>query len=176
MDLSSTLCQTRQELVALLAGVLDDSLAKRLEGDPTPPKDVNRASSDWLKWCRAQKGRVAVVEGYVPTGILPEGVTATLADIKVSGGKKRVPDDKIYNDNPDLRLKVARGNTVAVVRDKDGGVSHDGVVFALRKFTGMYLHNWLTGKSPFSTVVLLTIFKRIVNLKLYVLYKTVRRS
>ena len=50
-----------------------------------------------FRWCKAQKSRVAVVERDIPPGVLPRGVSASLADMKVSGGKRRVPDDKIYN-------------------------------------------------------------------------------
>ena len=50
-----------------------------------------------FRWCKGQKSRVAVVERDIPPGVLPPGVSASLADMKVSGGKRRVPDDKIYN-------------------------------------------------------------------------------
>ena len=145
MDTVSCACyQSRQELATSLGDDLDDSLKQRLGSEPTHEREVSRVSSDWLKWCRSHKGRVAVVDSCVPKGILSDGEaggTATLADIKVSGGKRRVPDDKIYNENPDLRLRVARGNTVLVTTKPDGTVSHDGVVFALRKFTGTHDKN-----------------------------------
>ena len=47
------------------------------------------------------------------------------------------PDDKLYNERQDLREKVARGNTILYVHNLETNVMHyDGVVFALRKFTG----------------------------------------
>ena len=53
------------------------------------------------------------------------------------GGDKYGPDDKIYNNNADIRDKVARGNTVMELIDvSTNTIHHDMVVFALRKFTG----------------------------------------
>jgi len=117
---------------------VQEYLEKRLNTANSPTSDkVDKVASDWLSWCRSQRKKVAVVERDVPANILPGAGTlkATLADIKVSGGKKRVPDDALYNQNPELRLKVARGNTVVIFRE-NGKILHDGVVFALRKFTG----------------------------------------
>ena len=60
----------------------------------------------------------------------------TVHDVKV-GGDKYGPDDKIYNNNADIRDKVARGNTVLEIQDMvTDTLSHDMVVFALKKFTG----------------------------------------
>ena len=53
------------------------------------------------------------------------------------GGKKREPDDKLYNTHEVLRHKVARGNTILYVHDTEKNLlSYHCVVFALRKFTG----------------------------------------
>ena len=47
------------------------------------------------------------------------------------------PDDKLYNERQDLRENVARGNTILYIHNQETNVMHyDGVVFALRKFTG----------------------------------------
>ena len=52
----------------------------------------------------------------------------------------RGPDDKVYNENEELRQKVARGNTILYVHDTEcNKVEYDGVIFALRKFTGNFI-------------------------------------
>ena len=53
-------------------------------------------------------------------------------DIKVFS---RGPDDKVYDDNSDIRAKVARGNCV-LERNVNKNKTYDLVVYALRKFTG----------------------------------------
>lgn len=101
--------------------------------------DAKRSAKiqSWSKWCRAQTKRVSCVECDVPAGILPAKTAASLTDVKVGGGKKRVPDDALYNQHGDLREKVARGNTILYLNDKESGeTSHDCLIFALKKFTG----------------------------------------
>ena len=92
----------------------------------------------WLEWCRAHS-QVKVTPWQVPDGILPPGYTGTLHDVKVGATDKKYsgPDDKIYNSNPEIREKVARGNTVLELHHKASQhTEHDMVVFALKKFTG----------------------------------------
>ena len=92
----------------------------------------------WLHWCQ-RRSNVKVVSCPVPDTVLPPQFSATLHDVKVGGDKGcHGPDDKIYNNNPDIRDKVARGNTVLEIKNTDTGelVEHDMVVFALKKFTG----------------------------------------
>ena len=92
----------------------------------------------WLRWCRAQS-LVRVTPWQVPAGVLPPGYTATLHDVKVGGSEKKYsgPDDKIYNSSPEMREKVARGNTVLELHcEASQQTRHDMVVFALKKFTG----------------------------------------
>ena len=91
----------------------------------------------WLDWCRDRRD-VKVTPWEVPGGILPQGCAVTIHDVKVGGDKgTHGPDDKIYNNNPDIRDKVARGNTVLEIHDTVAKtVSHDMAIFALRKFTG----------------------------------------
>ena len=74
----------------------------------------------------------------VPGGILTPGISVTIHDVKVEGDKKKhVPDDKIYNNNDDIRDKVARGNTVLEIRNNVTNTNEfDMVIFALKKFTG----------------------------------------
>ena len=57
---------------------------------------------DWLSWCKLQSGRIKVIDYEIPSQILPTGYTGFMYDIKVQG-KKRAPDDQLYNDNDDLR-------------------------------------------------------------------------
>ena len=92
----------------------------------------------WLSWCRDHR-LVKVTPWEVPPGILPPGYTGKLHDVKVGSNDKRShgPDDKIYNSNPEIRDKVARGNTVLELHNSaDNKTEHDMVVFALKKFTG----------------------------------------
>ena len=103
---------------------------------------VARLSSDstvsWLRWCRAQR-MVKVTPWQVPDGILPPGYSGTLHDVKVGETDKKYggPDDKIYNSSPEIRDKVARGNTVLELHhEATQQTQHDMVVFALKKFTG----------------------------------------
>ena len=54
------------------------------------------------------------------------------------------PDDKLYNERQDLRENVARGNTILYIHNQETNDMHyDGVVFALRKFTGNSLKFYL---------------------------------
>ena len=91
----------------------------------------------WLDWCHNRKD-VKVTSCDVPGGILPQGCVVTIHDVKVGGEKgSHGPDDKIYNNNPDIRDRVARGNTVLEIHNTTAKtVNHDMVIFALRKFTG----------------------------------------
>ena len=91
----------------------------------------------WLDWCHNRRD-VKVTTCHVPGGVLPQGCAVTIHDVKVGGDKgSHGPDDKIYNNNPDIRDKVARGNTVLEIHDTVANtVTHDMVIFALRKFTG----------------------------------------
>ena len=94
------------------------------------------AVEEWLTWARAHPDTVKVVEGKMPVGLLPEGLTASLHDVKV-GGKKYGPDDALYNSSAELRDRIARGNTVLRMEDpRSGRVTLDMVIFALKKFTG----------------------------------------
>ncbi|XP_037070079.1 uncharacterized protein LOC119091407 [Pollicipes pollicipes] len=88
------------------------------------------AVTEWLRWCQSRPG-VLTVEAAVPATILSG---ATLVDIKV-GGRRREPDDKIYNRNPDIRRRVARGNCVLELRGP-GATHRLCLVHALKKFTG----------------------------------------
>ena len=58
--------------------------------------------SDWLKWCEEQKDRVKVIDHDIPKGILPDKFSGCIHDIKVQG-RKRAPDDAMYNKYADLR-------------------------------------------------------------------------
>ena len=99
---------------------------------------TSESTVSWLSWCRAQR-LVKVTPWQVPGGILPPGYTGTLHDVKVGACDKKYggPDDKIYNSSPEIRDKVARGNTVLELHhEATQQTKHDMVVFALKKFTG----------------------------------------
>lgn len=96
-------------------------------------KGHQKVSKTWLNWCSRHKS-VKVTSFDIPNGILPPNLVASLYDSKVSS---RGPDDKLYNASPELRQHVARGNTVMYLNDMEQNeVTHDAIIFALRKFTG----------------------------------------
>ena len=73
---------------------------------------------------------------YVPIEFFFQSENLFFVFLQV-GGKKREPDDKLYNTHEVLRHKVARGNTILYVHDTEKNLlSYHCVVFALRKFTG----------------------------------------
>lgn len=108
--------------------------------DPARATRNSAVARDWLEWCRAQRQRVRVSEASaVHTSLLPRGVSMLLHDVKVgTPSKRRVPDDALYNAGPDLRRRVARGNTILEVKEsgQKGGATFDCGIFALKKFTG----------------------------------------
>ena len=57
---------------------------------------------DWLKWCEKQVNRVKVIDHNIPNGVLPDKFNGCIHDIKVQG-KRRCPDDTMYNKYADLR-------------------------------------------------------------------------
>lgn len=103
-------------------------LARQLSGLESVSAEQSSVVAQWLRWCRSRPG-VLTVQSQVPAQVIPGG--ATLVDVKV-GGRKREPDDRIYNKSADIRRKVARGNCVLQLPD---GVNLC-MVHALRKFTG----------------------------------------
>ena len=95
-------------------------------------------TKSWLGWCQANN-KVKVSPWEIPHGILPSGYSGKIHDVKVQdlGKKFSGPDDKIYNSSPEIRDKVARGNTVLELQNSNTNkTEHDMVVFALKKFTG----------------------------------------
>ena len=60
----------------------------------------------FVYWARTHKD-LRVKEEEVPDGILPDGVKARLADIKVFS---KGPDDLVYDKNQELREKVRLTN------------------------------------------------------------------
>ena len=65
--------------------------------------------SSWLSWCENSKN-VTCKTVEIPREILKD---CQIIDIKVSA---KGPDDKIYNSNPQIREKVARGNTIVKLK------------------------------------------------------------
>ena len=80
----------------------DKSVIKLIQNKLSCQDNYNQIASDWLKWCKTQTSRVKVIDYDVPAGILPEGFSGCLYDIKVQG-KRRCPDDTLYNKHADLR-------------------------------------------------------------------------
>jgi len=115
---------------------LSNTLGSSLNIDSIIPENQSGSDvGDWLNWCRKNK-RVKVVDFKVPDGILPVGYSGTLHDVKV---ESRGPDDKVYNSNPEIREKIARGNCVLSYTNCNASNDEqtmDMVTFALRKFTG----------------------------------------
>ncbi|XP_045626083.2 uncharacterized protein [Procambarus clarkii] len=80
---------------------------------------------------KKEERKVQIVSAVVPAGILPDGYSAVLEDIKIHS---RGPDDKIYSKNPDIRKWIPRGTTIMHL---NGNVSlHDVVIYANKKFIG----------------------------------------
>ncbi|CAL4123306.1 unnamed protein product [Meganyctiphanes norvegica] len=76
---------------------------------------------------------VRIVTQSVPDGILPKQYSAKLYDIKVGG---QGPDDKIYNQNADIRKYIPRGTTLMSIEGINSGENLDAVLYANKKFTG----------------------------------------
>ena len=77
--------------------------------------------------------KLRIVTQPVPDGILPKEYTANLYDVKVGG---HGPDDKIYNENADIRSHIPRGITLMSLQEIDKEKSLDVVLYANKKFTG----------------------------------------
>lgn len=98
----------------------------------TEEQTDDAAAHSWLTWA-SNRQHVKVVRTDVPCSILPDGVTAQLIDVKVF--VKRGPDDEIFDNNKDIRDKVARGNCLLNIHNGP----HAGLtcrIYALKKFTG----------------------------------------
>lgn len=92
--------------------------------------DVIETSNRWLKWARQQK-YLKVINADIPIGVLPNGKEGEIIDIKVFAGRK--PDDELYDNNEELRKKVARGNCFISIKE---GNDVRCVLQAMKKFTG----------------------------------------
>ena len=124
---------SKQQLGAQIAEELPEHLAHFATVVVNGPVTSSQEAAAWLDWCGRHRS-VRVTPWEVPRAVLPQGRSITLHDVKVDG---HGPDDKLYNNNPDIRDKVARGNTVLEVHDTiSHTVQHDMAIFALRKFTG----------------------------------------
>ncbi|XP_067933091.1 uncharacterized protein [Watersipora subatra] len=86
------------------------------------------SSNEFVNWAKCHDD-LKVIEQKVPDGILPDGVSGMLADVKVFS---RGPDDAVYDADQELREKVARGNTFLQLDDKPWQC----IIYALKKFTG----------------------------------------
>ena len=69
-------------------------------------KESSNLICDWLGWCTKQNDRIKVIDHKIPSSILPKHFEGAMYDIKVQG-KKRKPDDQLYNNHEDLRYDYA---------------------------------------------------------------------
>ena len=116
----------------LLLQLSEDSLSQELESIRMPPRidAENQVVQEWLNWCCSNPD-VQHVEADVPPAIIRG---AALVDVKVGvgSGRRRQRDDVIYNENEDIRRRVARGNCVLRL----SGQRPLLLIHALKKFTG----------------------------------------
>eukprot|EP00092_Neocalanus_flemingeri_P011904 GFUD01012836.1.p1 GENE.GFUD01012836.1~~GFUD01012836.1.p1 ORF type:complete len:710 (+),score=159.73 GFUD01012836.1:83-2212(+) len=137
MDAIKELAET--EFVEEIRNVLPQDVFKHvvnvLSNEDSKLSEEN--TLEWLQWCQ-RNSKVKIVASDVPHGILPLGYSVKLHDGRVLGGSGGYgPDDKIYNNDEEIRDRVARGNTVLEIHQATSGkTSHDMAVFALKKFTG----------------------------------------
>jgi len=96
-------------------------------------ESLHTEAANWLEWARSKKD-LKIVTVDVPDGILPKGATGRLHDVKVF--TCHGPDDALYDSQPDLREKVARGNCFLEVCEHGGNSTVICIIHALKKFTG----------------------------------------
>ncbi|XP_013419559.1 uncharacterized protein LOC106180191 [Lingula anatina] len=102
-------------------------------GSNQPSEDEKKRSADsWLYWAR-QQTMLKVVSAEIPEGILPQGLRGRILDAKVFA--KGRPDDPIYDNHPEIRAKVARGNCFLEI-ENGADKSATCWIYALKKFTG----------------------------------------
>ena len=118
----------------LLAVIADPGLADVARRQGFTSASHSDRAREHLAWAKREQ-LVQVTPADLPAGILPEGHSARLIDIKVKPKGKVRTDDEVYLQNPVIREKVPRG-TCLFQLDSAG---HDNMccsVFSLRKFTG----------------------------------------
>jgi len=103
------------------------------DSSATSAESLHSEAANWLEWARSKKD-LKVVTVDVPDGILPTGATGRLHDVKVFA--RHGPDDALYDSQPDLREKVARGNCFLEVCQHKSDSTVICVIHALKKFTG----------------------------------------
>ena len=98
---------------------------------------------------KIQIGSVKRVTCEVPRGIVDDHLKVILEDIKVFAPGES--DDKLYNEDQELKLYFPRGLTIMKLQDIHGHSSLDAVIYANKKFTGSPIdednddiinHNW----------------------------------
>ena len=95
---------TAQELISK-SDNYNISIKTLIEEKTSADDNSSLAISDWLKWCESQINRVKVIDFNIPQGVLPEKCNGCIHDIKVQG-KRRAPDDALYNKYADLRYTL----------------------------------------------------------------------
>ncbi|CAH1780214.1 unnamed protein product [Owenia fusiformis] len=100
-----------------------------------PEKPLQQKDSEaesWLKWARNRQ-HLKIISAEIPEGILPDNSPGHLLDVRVF--THRGPDDDIYDNNKDIRDKVARGNCFLSIHSGENRRTRC-VIYALKKFTG----------------------------------------
>lgn len=90
--------------------------------------DDSQTIKDHMLWV-SNNNLLKLNDYKVPENILSNSV---LYDIKV---QSKGPDDAVFNNNSDIRARIARGNTV-LERTINGQKQYELILFALRKFSG----------------------------------------
>ena len=137
---------TNDEDTASLTDVITSSL---LGWSPSEPTGENISHLTDLIETKVQKGSVKRVKFEVPHRIVDDHLKVVLEDIKVFA--PRESDDKLYNEDQELKLYFPRGMTMMKLQDIHGNGSSDAVIYANKKFTGSPIdedndviinHNW----------------------------------
>ncbi|EDQ86758.1 uncharacterized protein MONBRDRAFT_33624 [Monosiga brevicollis MX1] len=130
VPLGTSADQWEEVLHELMAQVpAPDELAQRFADPDDAESDDVQA---YLQWCR-QQPNLSVQTSVVPSDVF--GASAELHDIKVKPVRGYGSDDQVYLDFPEIRERVARGNTILTRRHPKRSHAHF-VVQGLHKFTG----------------------------------------
>lgn len=112
---------------------MPESLLLAIKNQISNAKHTEDAANKLYKFAKSKREmkKLQIVEVEVPAGILQDGYSATLEDIRVLS---RGPDDHIYSKNPDIRKWIPRGTTIMHLK---GDVEwFDVVIYANKKFIG----------------------------------------
>jgi hypothetical protein len=141
---SPSLCPSREDdedlqgrLHAAVAACCDAGRLDAGKAVPTLSADPreSEAAEDFLDFASSSP-LLRLTWSGIPDRVLPAGVAeASLADVKVSPSRYE-SDDTLYCSQPEIRQRVARGNSVLKVTYDDGRCESRMVLQSFRKFTG----------------------------------------